>query len=179
MQRLFSALQIPQETTNALISLQNGLPNAQWINPQNFHITLSFFGEVENSVTDEIIRAFEAIKLPPFALKTRGFKVFGSENAPHSLVVSIESCETLNLLHEQMQKIRSYLKLAPDEKQFMPHITLARLLDIRPEDLPSYLSSRGDFSFPPFEVDRFVLLLSPSPESNAPYIVKDSWTLQG
>ncbi|WP_375673042.1 RNA 2',3'-cyclic phosphodiesterase [Bartonella sp. TS82HLJMH] len=178
MQRLFSALQIPQEATNALISLQNGLPNAQWINPQNFHITLSFFGAIENSVADEIICAFEAIKLPPFALKTRGFEVFGSKDAPHSLVVRIEPCETLNLLHEQMQKIRSRLKLAPDEKQFMPHITLARLLDIRPEDLPAYLSSRGDFSFLPFEVDRFVLLLSPSPESNAPYIVKGTWLLQ-
>ncbi|EJF85108.1 RNA 2',3'-cyclic phosphodiesterase [Candidatus Bartonella washoeensis] len=179
MQRLFSALQIPQETTEELILLQNGLPNAQWINPQNFHITLSFFGEVEDSVADEIICAFDTIKLPPFALKTRGFEVFGSENAPHSLVVGIEPCETLNSLHEQMQNIRNHLKLAPDEKQFTPHITLARLLDIRPDDLPPYLSSRGDFSFPGFEINHFVLLLSPSPSSDAPYIVKGSWTLQG
>ncbi|GAA5104585.1 RNA 2',3'-cyclic phosphodiesterase [Bartonella jaculi] len=178
MQRLFSALQIPQETTSALISLQNGLPNAQWINPQNFHITLSFFGEVEDGVADEIIRSLDTIKLPPFALKTNGFKVFGSEDAPHSLVVRIEPCETLNLLHEQMQNIRNRLKLTPDEKQFTPHITLARLLDIRPQDLPPYLSHRSDFSFPPFEIDRFVLLLSPSPESNSPYIVKGSWVLQ-
>ncbi len=29
MPRLFSALQIPQQITEALVSLQNGLPNAQ------------------------------------------------------------------------------------------------------------------------------------------------------
>lgn len=66
MYRLFSALQIPQKITEALISLQNGLPNAQWINPQNFHITLSFFGEVESAVADKLICAFDTIKLPPF-----------------------------------------------------------------------------------------------------------------
>ncbi|EJF98165.1 2'-5' RNA ligase [Bartonella vinsonii subsp. arupensis Pm136co] len=179
MQRLFSALQIPQQTTEALISLQNGLPNAQWINPQNFHITLSFFGEVESSVANALIRAFDTIKLPPFVLQPRGFEIFGSENAPHSLVVRIEPCETLSLLHEKMQCIRSNLSLKPDEKQFIPHITLARLLDIKPEALPSYLSSRSDFSFSPFEVNHFVLLLSLSPSSDDPYIVKKSWILRG
>ncbi|WP_273720277.1 MULTISPECIES: RNA 2',3'-cyclic phosphodiesterase [unclassified Bartonella] len=178
MSRLFSAIQIPQQTTQALISLQNGLPNAQWINPQNFHATLSFFGEVENAVAAELMRAFDTIKLPPFVLQIKGFDVFGSENAPHSLVVRIEPCETLNLLHEKMQTIRNNLILTTDEKQFIPHITVARLFDIKPEDLPSYLSSRGNFSFHPFEVDHFVLLLSSSPTSDAPYIVKGSWALQ-
>ncbi|BBL52794.1 RNA 2',3'-cyclic phosphodiesterase [Bartonella quintana] len=179
MYRLFSALQIPKKTTEALISLQNGLLKAQWINPQNFHVTLSFFGEIESSLADELMRAFDTIKLPPFMLHMNGFKVFGSENAPHSLVVRIEPCETLSLLHEKMECIRSNLGLNPDKKQFTPHITLARLLDIKPEDLPFYLSSRGDFSFPPFKVDHFALLLSPSPLSDAPYVVKRRWALQG
>ncbi|EJF76108.1 2'-5' RNA ligase [Bartonella birtlesii LL-WM9] len=179
MDRLFSALQIPQQTTEELISLQNGLPNAQWINPQNFHVTLSFFGEVESTTEDAFMRAFDTIKLPPFMLQMKGFEVFGSENAPHSLVVRIEPCETLSLLHEKMQSIRSSLHLMPDEKPFTPHITIARLLDIKAEDLPPYLSSRGDFLFPPFEVNHFVLFSSPSPSSDAPYIVKGHWILQG
>ncbi|PIT70226.1 RNA 2',3'-cyclic phosphodiesterase [Bartonella tribocorum] len=178
MDRLFSALQIPQQTTQQLVSLQNGLPNAQWINPQNFHITLSFFGEVESATADALISAFDTIKLSPFMLKMKDFDIFGSENAPHSLVIHIEPCETLNLLHEKMQYIRSHLRLTPDKREFTPHITIARLLDIKSEDLPPYLSSRGDFSFPPFEVDHFVLFLSPSPSSDAPYIVKGNWLLQ-
>lgn len=178
MSRLFSALQIPQQTTQQLVSLQNGLPNAQWINPQNFHITLSFFGDVESVIADELIRAFDTIKLPPFVLQIKDFDVFGPENAPHSLVIRIKPCETLNLLHEKMQAIRNNLNLVPDEKQFIPHITVARLRYVKSEDLSSYLSSRNDFSFSPFEVDHFVLLLSPSPSSSAPYIVKGSWALQ-
>ncbi|GAA5096781.1 RNA 2',3'-cyclic phosphodiesterase [Bartonella acomydis] len=178
MSRLFSALQIPQQTTQQLVSLQNGLPNAQWINPQNFHVTLSFFGEVESATADALMHAFDTIKIAPFMLQMKGFDVFGSEKAPHSLVVCIEPCEILNILYEKMQCIRSHLGLTPDEKQFTPHITIARLLDIKPEDLSPYLSSQGDFSFPPFEVDHFVLFLSPSPSSNSPYIVKGNWPLQ-
>ncbi len=124
------------------------------------------------------MRAFNTIELPSFTLQIKGFDVLGPENAPHSLAVRIEPCEKLNLLHENMQYIRNKLELKPDERQFTPHITLARIFDINLEDFSSYLSSRDDFSLPSFEVDHFVLLLSPSPLSDAPYIVKGSWTLQ-
>ncbi|WP_375625475.1 RNA 2',3'-cyclic phosphodiesterase [Bartonella sp. MU37NMGALS] len=178
MGRLFSALQIPQQTTQQLVSLQNGLPKAQWINPQNFHVTLSFFGEVESATADALMHAFDTIKLSPFMLQIDGFEVFGSENAPHSLVVRIEPCEKLNLLHEKMQYIRNKLELKPDERQFIPHITLARIFDINLEDLSSYLSFQDNFFVPPFEVDHFVLFSSSSPSSESVYLVKGSWALQ-
>ncbi|WP_455476498.1 2'-5' RNA ligase family protein [Bartonella sp. B17] len=154
MLRLFSALQIPQQTTQSLISLQNGLSQARWMNPQNFHITLYFFGEVKCSVVDEIIYAFNTIKLSPFKL------------------------QTLNLLHEQIQCIRKHLKLPPDKRKFTPHITIAQFLDAKPEDISSYVSSRRDFVLPPFEIDHFVLFSSPSLDDNVPYIERGSWTLQ-
>ncbi|WP_142416191.1 RNA 2',3'-cyclic phosphodiesterase [Bartonella massiliensis] len=178
MGRLFSALQIPQQTTQQLISLQNGLPNTRWINPQNFHVTLSFFGEVKNVTENALMHAFDTIKLPPFILQIEGFDIFGSENASPSLVIRIEPCEALHLLHEKMQCIRSHLGLTPDERQFTPHITVARLRNIKPEDLVSYLLFRRNFSFYPFEVDHFVLFSSSSPSSDTVYLVKGSWALQ-
>ncbi|WP_375644378.1 MULTISPECIES: RNA 2',3'-cyclic phosphodiesterase [unclassified Bartonella] len=178
MGRLFSALQIPQQTTQQLVSLQNGLPKAQWINPQNFHVTLSFFGEVESATADALMHAFDTIKLSPFMLQIDGFDIFGSENTAPSLVIRIKPCKALNLLHEKMQSIRSHLGLTPDEREFTPHITIARLLDTKPEDLVPYLFFRRNFSFPPFEVDHFVLFSSSSPSSEAVYLIKGSWALQ-
>ncbi|WP_139412639.1 RNA 2',3'-cyclic phosphodiesterase [Bartonella mastomydis] len=178
MGRLFSALQLPQQTTQQLVLLQKSLPNTQWINPQNFHITLSFFGEVENATADALKHAFDTIKVPPFMLQMKDFDIFSSENTSPSLVIRIKPCEALSLLHKKMQCIRSHLGLTPDKREFTPHITVARLRDIKPEDLPPYLSSRSDFSFPPFDVDHFVLFLSLSRSSDAPYIVKGSWPLK-
>ncbi|EJF85454.1 hypothetical protein MCY_01015 [Bartonella rattimassiliensis 15908] len=88
-------------------------------------------------------------------------------------MVHIEPCKGLNLLHEKMQCIRNKLELKPDEKLFTPHITLARIVDIIPKDLSSYLSSRDNFLFSPFEVNHFVLLLLPSPLNDTPYIEKE------
>ncbi|WP_455477773.1 RNA 2',3'-cyclic phosphodiesterase [Bartonella sp. B10] len=178
MPRLFSALQIPQNITKKLVSLQNGLPKAQWINPRNFHITLSFFGEIEDSTARKLMHAFDTIKLPPFTLHTHDFEIFGSKDAPHSLIIRIKFCEILNLLQKQMQYIQNYLRLTPDKRPFTPHITIARLLDIKPNDLSTYLSSRSNFLLPPFEINHFVLFLSPSPMNDNPYIVKGSWALK-
>ncbi|WP_455475062.1 RNA 2',3'-cyclic phosphodiesterase [Bartonella sp. B30(2025)] len=178
MLRLFSALQIPQQTTQSLISLQNGLPQVRWMNPQNFHITLYFFGEVECAVADELICAFSTIKLPPFQLRTLNSKVFDAETIPGSLIVRIEPCEALNSLHEQIQSIRERLKLPPDTRKFTPHITIAALCDANPEDIASYMSLRSDFALSSFNIDHFVLFSSPSPDDNVPYIVRGSWALQ-
>ncbi|WP_455477084.1 RNA 2',3'-cyclic phosphodiesterase [Bartonella sp. B41] len=179
MPRLFSALQIPQKTTEEIISLQNGLPKARWINPKNFHITLSFFGEVDNCIKNELIRTFDTIKLPNFVLQTNGFKIFDSEDIPpHSVVIRIKPCKTLDLLHEQMQHVGKNLGLTVDARQFSPHITMGRLLDVTPEDLSFYLSSRGSFSFPPFEIDHFVLFSSPDSTGKDLYVVQGSWELQ-
>ncbi|WP_254492698.1 RNA 2',3'-cyclic phosphodiesterase [Bartonella sp. B1099] len=178
MGRLFSALQIPQQITQQLVSLQKGLPNTQWINPQNFHITLSFFGEVENATADALRHAFDTIKLPPFMLQIDGFDIFGSENTSPSLVIRIKPCKALNLLHEKIQCIRSHLGLTPDKREFTPHITIARLRNTKPEDLVPYLLFRRNFSFSPFEVDHFVLFSSPFPSSDVVYLVKGNWPLQ-
>ncbi len=124
------------------------------------------------------MHTFNTIELPSFTLQIKSFAVFDSENAPHSLVVRIEPCEKLNLLHEKMKYIRNKLELKPDERQFIPHIALARIFDINLEDLSYYLSFQDDFFVPPFVVDHFVLLLSASPLNQASYIVKGSWTLQ-
>ncbi|WP_175868388.1 RNA 2',3'-cyclic phosphodiesterase [Bartonella gabonensis] len=178
MGRLFSALQIPQQTTQQIVSLQKGLPNVQWINPQNFHVTLSFFSEIERATADVLMYTFETIKLPPFMLQIEDFDILGLENTSPSLVIRIKACEALYLLHEKMQSIRSHLGLTPDKREFTPHITIARLLDTTPEDLAPYLFFQRNFSFPPFEVDHFVLFSSPSPLSDAVYLVKGNWRLQ-
>ncbi len=101
------------------------------------------------------------------------FEIFSSKEAHHSLVVWVEPCKILSSFHEKIQSIQSCLGLTPDENAFISHITIAQLLNIKPENLLSYLSSPGNFSFSPFEINHLVLLLLPPTMSNGPYIVKE------
>ncbi|HSS87234.1 MAG TPA: 2'-5' RNA ligase family protein [Reyranella sp.] len=40
MPRLFVALPVPEEIADDLLALQSGVPDARWIAPENFHVTL-------------------------------------------------------------------------------------------------------------------------------------------
>ena len=54
MPRLFTALTIPEETRMWLSTLRGGLRGARWIDPENYHITLRFIGDVNDRAADEI-----------------------------------------------------------------------------------------------------------------------------
>ena len=54
MPRLFTGLEIPQEIGQSLSSLRGGLPGARWIDPENYHVTLRFIGDIDDYIADEI-----------------------------------------------------------------------------------------------------------------------------
>ena len=64
MPRLFTAIEIPSDAALSLSLLRGGLPGARWIDTENYHITLRFFGDVEGHVADEIANAFDRIRRP-------------------------------------------------------------------------------------------------------------------
>ena len=48
MPRIFTGLEIPDSVTQALTMLRGGLPGARWIDPENYHLTLRFIGDVDD-----------------------------------------------------------------------------------------------------------------------------------
>ena len=52
--RLFAALPIPPDTARELKRLQKGVPGARWRPLENFHITLRFFGDVEDRQLEDL-----------------------------------------------------------------------------------------------------------------------------
>ena len=47
MPRLFTGLEIPAEIGQTLSDLRGGLPGARWIDPENYHVTLRFIGDID------------------------------------------------------------------------------------------------------------------------------------
>ena len=54
MPRLFTGLEIPADISQELASYRGGLPGARWVDPENYHITLRFIGDVDHSVAREV-----------------------------------------------------------------------------------------------------------------------------
>ena len=55
MPRLFTGLEIPDDIRESLSMLRGGLPGARWIDPENYHLTLRFIGDVDDVIAREIV----------------------------------------------------------------------------------------------------------------------------
>ena len=54
MPRLFTALEIPPEVGQSLAMLRGGLPGARWIEPENYHLTLRFIGDIDDAMARDV-----------------------------------------------------------------------------------------------------------------------------
>ena len=176
MPRLFTALEIPRDAALSLSFLRGGLPAARWIDAENYHITLRFFGDVDARTADELVAGLDRIAQAPFPLALRGMGAFGSRK-PHSVYAGVEPSRPLDLLHAEIDKVARRASISPDARRFTPHVTIARLRGTKDEDVARYLAGRGDFRTPPFPVSRFVLLSSRDSVGGGPYVLEEAFPL--
>ena len=54
MPRLFTALEIPRHVGQSLAMMRGGLPGARWIDPDNYHLTLRFIGDIDDALARDI-----------------------------------------------------------------------------------------------------------------------------
>ncbi len=176
MPRLFTALEIPRDAALSLSFLRGGLPAARWIDAENYHLTLRFFGDVDARMADELVAGLDRIRQPGFSLALRGMGAFGSKK-PHSVYAGVEASRPLDLLHAEIDKVARRIGLAADPRRFTPHVTLARLRNPKSEDVARYLAGRGDFRTAPFAAGRFVLFSSRDSVGGGPYVLEEAFPL--
>jgi 2'-5' RNA ligase len=176
MPRLFTALEIPPPLAFSLSLLRGGLPGARWIDPENYHITLRFIGDIDQRTADEIERALMRVERPRFELTLSGLDALGG-NKPHSIVASVKPTPALRELQSEHERIIQRIGLEPERRKFRPHVTLARIKGVSEGDAAAYLALRGNFRTPPFPVGRFVLLSSRDSRGGGPYVMEEAYTL--
>ena len=176
MPRLFTALEIPSPLAFSLSLLRGGLPGARWVDPENYHITLRFIGDIDQRTADEIGGALERVDRPSFDLAVSGLDAFGG-NKPHSIVACVTASAALKELQGEHERIIQRIGLEPERRKFRPHITLARIKTASQADAAAYLALRGDFRTAPFPVGRFVLLSSRDSRGGGPYVMEEAYPL--
>src|SRR3979409_2180051 len=76
MPRLFTGLEIPAEIGQTLSSLRGGLPGARWIDPENYHVTLRFIGDIDGVPANEIASMLFRVNRKPFDVAVQGLSSF-------------------------------------------------------------------------------------------------------
>src|SRR5918997_307915 len=143
MPRLFTALEIPAEIAFSLSLLRGGLPGARWVDPENYHITLRFIGDIDEPTADEIAGALARVDRPGFDVALEGLGAFGSRR-PHSVFAGAKPSPALKELQAEQERIIQRIGLLPERRKFTPHFTPARLKGAGGPDGPPYLAPGGD-----------------------------------
>lgn len=176
MPRLFTALEVPADIGLALATLRGGLPGARWVDPENYHITLRFIGDVDDALAREIAYLLDQVKRRGFELRLDGLSSFGGRK-PRAVIAAATPVASLIELQAEHERLLQRVGLLPEGRKFTPHVTLARLRDASNQDVADYLAVRGYFPAQSFTVDRFVLFSSRASVGGGPYVVEDEYAL--
>ena len=176
MPRLFTGLEIPREVGTSLALFRGGLPGARWIDPENYHITLRFIGDIDDVLAGEIASLLDGMKRRSFELRFGALQAFGGRK-PRAIVVTVEPVPALLELQAEHERLMQRLGLEPEGRKFTPHVTLARLRDCSSLAVADYLSARGPVFGSPLRVSRFVLFSAKASVGGGPYVVEADYPL--
>jgi RNA 2',3'-cyclic 3'-phosphodiesterase len=154
MKRLFAAFHINpgSEILDFLKKIQKELDKEKisWVKPENMHITLKFFGDIQEVMVDPIIRALDkaAGNLHSFDVSVEGFGIFGTTRFPKVLWLGLEYQSGLTGLYNAINHELEPLGFFPDKPVFKPHLTIARVKEIKnPDILLEYEGEYQDLIF--------------------------------
>lgn len=178
MPRLFTGLELPPEVRATLAKVRLPLPGARWIEPENYHLTLRFFGDIDNRVARELDDFLGQIEFDGFAIRIAGLGAFGGNN-PRTIWAAVAPSPELQALAQANERAARAAGLPPERRNFQPHITLARLKNSSPQAVARLLQRHGGLRTDPFWVERFVLFGSKPRTGGGPYTIEQTYQLGG
>jgi len=141
MKRLFAAIKIHPSVR--FISLLNELSSSlhyeriKWVEPENMHLTLKFFGETDEKQIPAISLALQtaARQLKPFTLTISNTGIFGSHYDPKVIWFGIAEQPMLYQLAAGIFAELQKCGWQPDRQNFVPHLTIGRIREIKDKPL--------------------------------------------
>jgi len=146
MVRVFLAIDLPWELKKKLSEVKKvELPEkikGKWVETENFHLTLHFFGNLEEKILERVIKKLEEVfkEFSSFSLELTEIGAFPERGTPRVIWMGLkEPSLMLERIHEELVKALKKLKLYEKREPFHPHITLLRIKGVEErEDLERF-----------------------------------------
>ena len=178
MIRLFAAVAIPYAAANVLSGVQHGLRDARWRPSEAFHITLRFFGEVQERAAEDLDSALGAVAMPRFDLSLQGAGSFGDSEHMRAVWAGVDESEALRRLAGKGETAARRAGLEPQSRAYRPHVTLAYLpRSADPVAVGAWTVANTGLKTAPFTVDAFGLYSSWSTPEGSRYELERRYPL--
>jgi 2'-5' RNA ligase len=175
--RLFLSVDLPPGLAGAVETLQERFSAAEGLrftDPTQAHVTLKFLGEVDPDRVDEVetavSEAVTAADIAPFRATVGGLGAFPSPEYISVVWVGLEEGgEQLTRLHGALEAATTEMGFEPEQHEFTPHVTIARMDDARGKDLVQRRLREDDPTVGSFDVGEVRLTESTLTESGPTY----------
>ena len=179
MIRLFTALSVPEDVADTLSRRQSGLPGAKWRTRDQLHITLAFYGEIDERRADDLAAELSrAATGGPFEIALTGVGAFGDAHRSHTLWAGIEAGERLSVLAGRCRAAGERAGVVMERRDYRPHVTLAYLKpQTNPDRIGAWIAGHNLLHSPPIRVDRFGLWSSVLTHDGSRYQLEQEYPL--
>jgi 2'-5' RNA ligase len=179
MPRLFIALPVPEDISDALTTLQSGVPDARWVPLENLHVTLCFAGDVQGGVMRDLEEELSDIAGPRFPVAIAGVEQFSTGKQPRAMVALVEKSDRLDWLHQKVSTVARNCGIELERRKFRPHVTLARFPNGAEtgHHIAQFMASFSTFKAGPWIADHFALYSSRHGSSGRIYTEQAAYDL--
>ncbi|QCW04775.1 RNA 2',3'-cyclic phosphodiesterase [Natrinema pallidum] len=133
--RLFVSVDLPDDLADPVADLQDEFADASGLDftgPEQAHLTMKFLGETDEDRLPALERALSAAvddaDVDPFTVRYGGLGVFPSLDYISVVWLGVEAGgEELTRLHEAIEDRTTAMGFDPEDHEFTPHVTLARM----------------------------------------------------
>jgi RNA 2',3'-cyclic 3'-phosphodiesterase len=176
MPRLFTGLELPDGVVSQLALMRGGVVGARWLEPEDYHVTLRFIGDIDTRAARDIAETLGGIRRPKTQVRFEGLSWFGGDK-PRAIVVKVKPEPGLMDLQADQERRLRRIGVDPETRKYTPHVTLARLRGVGQTSVASYLAARGALFAESFTAERFVLYSAREGSGGGPYVVEAAYPL--
>ncbi len=183
--RSFFALPIPDDLRPGLEDLLADLDRPESfkpVDPDNYHITLRFLGDVSRRLLEELDSGLHRV-LPttgPIPLTLQGAGAFPNLSQPRVLWAGIDHSEDLLRVQQSIEDLCVDRDLEPEDREYHAHVTLGRVKSdpgSASEAVAEWVQRHRERTLGEFEADEVVLMESELDEDGPTYTPIWRWPL--
>ncbi|WP_414468946.1 RNA 2',3'-cyclic phosphodiesterase [Methanobacterium sp. ACI-7] len=183
--RVFLAIEIDEKLLDKIDDVKKQFAECEapvkYVETENLHCTLKFFGEIDDNKLNDIIEVIEN-KIQhhePFKVSIKKTGVFPNERYIRVLWLGMDEVEPFSNLQRDLDK--DFMKMGfKKEKSYVPHLTLGRVKGSKNKaELLSKLKEVGDVEIGEMDIEKIVLKKSELTPSGPIYTTIREFDLKG
>jgi RNA 2',3'-cyclic 3'-phosphodiesterase len=137
--RVFLALELPGTIKEYLLAatktMSRKVSGVKWVKAEGLHVTLKFFGEIEERKTQEIEETLQGINKQHMAIpiQVKEINAFPDLMRPRVIVVTFqEGVDNVKAIFHDIENRLLAADIRKETRGFTPHITLGRVKGAAP-----------------------------------------------